>query len=329
VSHDKAGRSSAAEEGVPTPETSRVVLPAVNVTRSTDTSLDRVFVLAGVVVPFAGTLWAMVLLWQRLVTWRDVQLLAAMYVLTGFGITVGFHRMLTHRSFQAHPVVRFTLLALGCMAGHTDPLRWASIHIQHHAHSDAEGDPHSPLSGLFYAHFGWIYAGLNPQLHTYGRWLLKKKLVIFFQRSFVFWVTLGFVIPYLVDGWQGVLWGGLVRIFLSQHVTWSVNSICHTFGGRPYATGDRSTNHWLVGTLAFGEGWHNNHHAFPRSALHGISWWQIDPSAYLILGLERLGLVWNVHRVPPTVEAARRSTSRRQRAACLAIVNRGASRVGP
>jgi stearoyl-CoA desaturase (delta-9 desaturase) len=131
----------------------------------------------------------------------------------------------------------------------------------------------------------------------------------FFQRTFWIWVALSFAIPFALGGWTGLLWGGWVRVFLSHHITFSVNSICHTFGRSPYDTGDRSRNQWLVGLLAFGEGWHNNHHAFPRSAFHGLRWWQIDLSAYLIVALERLGLVWNVHRVAPAAREARRARS--------------------
>jgi stearoyl-CoA desaturase (delta-9 desaturase) len=267
--------------------------------------LDRAETLAGAIIPLVGTVVAMAMVWQRLVTWRDVSILLGMYFFTGIGVTVGFHRMLTHRSFQAHPIVRFILLALGSIAGHTDPVRWVSIHIQHHARSDAEGDPHSPLEGLFHAHFGWIYAGINPQPEIYGTWLLKDRMVLFFQRTFVAWLAAGFVVPYWLGGWDGLLWGGLVRMFLSHHITWSVNSICHTFGQRTFETGDRSTNQWLVGLLALGEGWHNNHHAFPRSAMHGLRWWQIDLSAYVIILLEWLGLVWEVQRVPRALQEAR------------------------
>lgn len=273
--------------------------------RETGPNWDQVMTLIGAIGPLVATIGAMVMAWAHLVTWGDVLLLLAIYVLTGIGITIGFHRMLAHRSFQARPAVRFCLLALGCIAGHTDPLRWASIHIQHHARSDTEEDPHSPLEGLFHAHFGWIYEGLNAQPEIYGRWLLKDRMVLFFQRTFLFWAALGFVMPYLIDGWRGLLWGGLVRMFLSHHVTWSVNSICHTFGQRPFATGDRSTNHWLVGLLALGEGWHNNHHAFPQSAFHGLRWWQIDLSAYVIVLLEWLGLAWRVQRISPAAQAAR------------------------
>ena len=266
---------------------------------------DRLITLAGVFVPLLGTLVAMILVWERLSTWRDVVILVGMYLLTGFGITVGFHRMLTHRSFRTYPAIRFIFLALGCIAGHTSPVRWAAIHIQHHACSDADDDPHSPLQGLFHAHLGWIYDGIDPQPETYGRWLLKDRMALFFQRTFVVWMAVGFVVPFLLGGWTGVLWGGLVRMFLSHHITWSVNSICHTFGFRSFETDDESTNNWWVGLLALGEGWHNNHHAFPSSAFHGLRWWQIDCSAWVIWILERMGLVWHVQRVSRATQNAR------------------------
>jgi stearoyl-CoA desaturase (delta-9 desaturase) len=268
--------------------------------------LNQASTLIGVVLPLVAVIVAAVMTWERLTSWRDIAILAVMYVLAGLGITVGFHRMLTHRSFEAHPAARCVLLALGSMAGLSGPIRWASIHIQHHAHSDEEGDPHTPLKGLFHAHMGWFIAGFEDNLQTYGSWLHNDPLVCFFERTFWYWTALGFIIPYLLGGWTGVLWGGWVRVFLAHHVTFSVNSICHTFGQAPFETGDRSRNQWLVGLLAFGEGWHNNHHAFPRSAFHGLRWWQIDLSAYLIVGLERIGLAWNVYRVAPAAQEARR-----------------------
>jgi stearoyl-CoA desaturase (delta-9 desaturase) len=257
-------------------------------------------------LPLLAVIFAAVMTWERLTTWRDIAILAVMYMLAGLGITVGFHRMLTHRSFEAHPAARCVLLALGAMAGLSGPIRWASIHIQHHAHSDDDGDPHTPLKGLFHAHMGWFLAGFEDDPQKYGSWLQNDPLVCFFERTFWYWTALGFIIPYLLGGWTGVLWGGWVRVFLAHHVTFSVNSICHTFGQAPFETGDRSRNQWLVGLLAFGEGWHNNHHAFPRSAFHGLRWWQIDLSAYLIIGLERIGLAWNVYRVALAAQEARR-----------------------
>lgn len=259
---------------------------------------EKIFVILLVTVPLLGTVFAIWQLWQRLVTWSDVVIMLGMYFLTALGITIGFHRMLTHRSFEAHPAVRFFFLMLGSMAVEGPALDWASIHIKHHANTDGEDDPHSPLHGFFHAHVGWFLNIYHAEPEIYGKWLLKDPLVMFMSRTFFVWAGLGLLIPFLLGGWTGLLWGGLVRMFLTHHVTWSVNSVCHTFGRRMFDTADQSRNHWLVGLLAFGEGWHNNHHAFPRSAFHGMRWWQFDLSAYIIRLLERIGLVWNVVRVP-------------------------------
>ncbi len=258
-------------------------------------------VLIIVIVPFLGTILAITLLWQRVVQWSDLALLATMYTITAFGITIGYHRMLTHRSFRPHLVVKFVLLILGTIAFEAPPIEWAAVHIKHHAHSDREGDPHSPLEGIFHAHIGWLLKGYFPAPEVYCRHLLKDPIVVFVNRTYLLWVALSFVILYLIGGWTGVLWGGLVRIFLGHHITFSVNSVCHTFGKREFETNDHSHNEWIVGLLAFGEGWHNNHHAFPRSAFHGLHWWQFDLSGYVIWLLERLGLAHEVYRVSPAL----------------------------
>ncbi|HMQ29555.1 MAG TPA: acyl-CoA desaturase [Chloroflexaceae bacterium] len=256
----------------------------------------KLAVLFVVVTPFIGTLYAMVMLWNQWVGWLDVTLMLVLYVISGMGITVGFHRMLTHKSFEAKPWVKRLLLISGTMAVEGDAMTWASTHIQHHAHSDGEDDPHSPLEGLWHSHVGWLFRHKN-NIEVYGTWLKKDPDVVWVSKTWLVWVALGLLIPTAIAGWSGLIWGGLVRIFLTHHITWSVNSICHTFGSRDYQTRDASRNNFIVGLLAFGEGWHNNHHAFPRSAFHGLRWWQVDLSAYLIRGLERLGLVWNVVRV--------------------------------
>lgn len=264
---------------------------------------SKPFVFVIVIVPLLGTALAIGLFWERQVHLPDLVLLATMYTLTAFGITIGYHRMLTHRSFRPHPIVKFVLLVLGTIAVEAPPIEWAAVHIKHHAQSDREGDPHSPLEGLFHAHVGWLFKGNFPSPEVYCRHLLKDRIVIFVNRTFLLWIALSFVILYLIGGWTGVLWGGLVRIFLGHHVTFSVNSVCHTFGKRAFETNDRSRNEWIVGLLGFGEGWHNNHHAFPRSAFHGLRWWQFDLSGYLIWILERLGLARDVYRVTPSLLA--------------------------
>lgn len=273
----------------------------------------RLTILAVVIVPFIATLYAIWLLWKVAVDWPDLVLFAVMYLITGLGITIGYHRMLTHNGFQTRPWLRGAFLAAAGMAVESGPLTWASTHLKHHALSDKEGDPHSPLEGLFHSHVGWIIDGWRIEPEKHGPWLLKDEQVGFFERTFVFWVALGLAIPFVVGGlWSmalgdpfmqgaltGLLWGGAVRIFFTHHITWSVNSICHTFGSRPFATKDQSRNNAIVGLLAMGEGWHNNHHAFPNSAEHGMEWWQVDLSAYVIRALEKLGLVWDVKRVTP------------------------------
>ena len=270
----------------------------------------KAVVLIVVVVPLLATGLAIRLLWARAVHWPDLALLLTMYALVAFGVTVGYHRMLTHRSFRPHPVVKCLLLILGSMSVEGPALQWAATHIKHHALSDREGDPHSPVDGFFHAHIGWMFADDEGDPNHYCPHLKKDTLIVFISQTFLLWAILGLVIPFALGGWTGLLWGGLVRIFLTHHVTWSVNSVCHTFGKRAFETTDRSRNEWLVGLLGFGEGWHNNHHAFPRSAFHGLHWWQVDVSGYLIWSLEKIGLAKEVYRVPPAL-MARRSTRQR------------------
>jgi stearoyl-CoA desaturase (delta-9 desaturase) len=266
-------------------------------------------VLIAVIGPFVATLYAINLLWNHAVHWSDIVILLGMYTCITFGVTAGFHRMLTHRSFTPHPVVKFILLVFGSMSLEGSALEWAATHVKHHAHSDKDGDPHSPVEGFVHAHLGWLFKDKMADPNVYCRNLVKDPIVVFVSRTFLLWVFLSLLIPFalggLVGGWAGawtaLLWAGLVRIFLVHHVTWSVNSICHLFGQRMFETADQSHNEWVVGLLAFGEGWHNNHHAFPRSAFHGMRWWQIDFAGYLIWTLERLGLAKDVYRVPETM----------------------------
>src|ERR1700730_2581210 len=267
------------------------------------TAQYKAYILTIVIVPFLGTVLAICSLWQRAINLSDLVLLGTMYTLTAFGIAIGYHRMLTHRSFQAHPVVRGSSLILGAMAIEAPPIEWAATHIKHHAQSDREGDPHSPMEGIFHAHMGWLFKDRFADPQQYCRHLMKDPIVVFINRTFLLWVALSLLIPFVIGGWTGFLWGALVRIFIGHHVTFSVNSICHTFGKREFETNDRSRNEWIVGLLAFGEGWHNNHHAFPRSAFHGLRWWQVDFSGYLIWLLERLGLARDVYRVSPALLA--------------------------
>jgi len=259
-----------------------------------------------VVGPFVATGFAVFELWDRAVGWRDLALCVGLYVPISLGVTVGFHRMLTHHSFRAHPVVRGALLVLGSMAVEGPAIDWAANHLKHHALADRLGDPHSPVEGLLHSHLGWLFTHDQADPHIYCRALLKDPVVVFVHRTFFVWTLASLIIPFVLGGWTGLLWGGLVRMFFVHHVTWSVNSVCHTFGRRAFETADRSRNQWTVGLLAMGEGWHNNHHAFPRSAVHGLDRWQLDVSAWVIGALERVRLAQDIQRITPEALARRR-----------------------
>jgi stearoyl-CoA desaturase (delta-9 desaturase) len=244
------------------------------------------------------------------VGWGDVALFFGMYIPISLGVTVGLHRMLTHRSFKPNPAVEAVFLILGSMAIQGAVLGWAADHLKHHALSDKEGDPHSPVAtaggSFWHSHLGWLFDRRHADPQVYCRHLMKDPVIRFVDRTFLLWVVIGLVIPFLIGGWQGFLWGGLVRVFFVHHVTWSVNSVCHTFGKKAYDTTDRSRNQWTVGLMGLGEGWHNNHHAFPRSAIHGMDRFQFDFSGQVISALEKVGLVKEVYRVPTDLRARKR-----------------------
>jgi len=290
------------------------------------TRIEKAANLGAVAIPFAATLVAIVLLWNSLVTPADLAIAAAMYLLTAVGITVGFHRLLTHRSFQTAKPLEYTFAVLGSMAVQGPVISWVADHRKHHAHTDEEGDPHSPhvghdggvrgvLAGLWHAHSGWL-------MSTQGRADWKRYAADLYEvpgmrtisRNFVPLVLLTLALPalagFLLTGTAlgaltGFLWGGLVRIFFVHHVTWSVNSICHFLGTRRFDTDDHSTNVFWLAVPSLGESWHHNHHAFPRSAVHGLGRGQVDPSAAFITALEKLGLARNVVRISPERQAER------------------------
>ncbi len=281
------------------------------------TKADRFSNLIGVVVPFAGVLVAVVLLWNRWVDATDLAILAVMYMLTGLGVTVGFHRLLTHRSFQTYPWVERVFAVLGSLAVEGSVLDWVADHRKHHAFSDREGDPHSPhvghgsgLAGLWHAHVGWLFETQGQaDWKRYARDLYEDPGMRRIGRRFPAMVGLSLLIPtvagFVLHGFtlegavRGYIWGGLVRIFLVHHVTWSVNSVCHFFGRRRFDVEDQSTNVGWLALVSLGESWHHNHHAFPRSAYHGLRRWEIDPSGLIISGMNRVGLAWNVVRITP------------------------------
>jgi stearoyl-CoA desaturase (Delta-9 desaturase) len=266
-------------------------------------------------LPFVGLGLAGWQMWNSWLHWYDLIAFLAVYIPTGLGITVGFHRLFTHRSFKTGRVVRFVLAALGSAAIEGPVVAWVADHRKHHAFSDEEGDPHSPhvdhggLRGLFHAHVGWLFIHDQRALKTrYAPDLLADPVVSFVNRTFLWWVLAGFVAPFtigyllggtLVGGLTSLLWGGLIRMLVLHHVTYSINSLCHVFGRRDFETGDESrTLAWLA-LPSFGESWHNNHHAFPTSSVHGLKWWQVDLSSMVIRVLERTGLAWDVVRFSP------------------------------
>lgn len=272
-------------------------------------TLYKVVLLVWAVGPLVGTAWAIITLWNEWITPLEFALFAGMYFLTGMGITAGFHRLLTHSSFETPPLVRAIFLILGSMAGQGRPIDWASNHLKHHAFSDQDGDPHSPVEGLFHAHLGWFFTGEPADRERYGKKWEADPIIRFIDRTTVLWLVLGLVIPYLIAGWGGFLWGGLVRMAVLNHATFAVNSICHAFGSRDFDTKDESRNNWIVAALTFGEGWHNNHHAFPAMAYHGMGWRQFDPTAIVIRTLAKVGLVRNIKLPRPELVERRRGAS--------------------
>lgn len=284
---------------------------------------EKIVNMIGVVVPFLGFLAAVVLLWNKAIDWIDVAIMVSTYVAIGFGVTVGYHRMLTHRSFQTSKPVEYLFAILGSMSLQGPVLDWVADHRKHHAHTDQEGDPHSPhvghghgLRGLVHAHVGWIFENQGQaDWKKYARDLYEDETMKTINRLFPLWALLSVGIPALLGFFlhgmtlegalRGLVWGGLVRIFFLHHITWSINSVCHFFGERRFNVEDHSTNVAILALPSLGEAWHHNHHAFPRSASHGMKRWEaaMDPSAWLIAGMEKVGLVWNVVRITPERQA--------------------------
>jgi stearoyl-CoA desaturase (delta-9 desaturase) len=290
--------------------------------------LERRITVVAVVVPFIAFLAALVLLWGGAVTWLDLAILAVMYLAIGFGVTIGFHRLFTHRSFEAKPWLRGTLAILGSMSVQGAIIHWVADHRKHHTFTDEEGDPHSPhthggqgwravLGGLWHSHMGWLFDGEHTSATRFAPDLKKDPMIRRIDQLFPVWVLLGLAIPFLLGfvlsggelmaGLTAFLWAGLVRVFLLHHATWSVNSICHMYGDRPFATEDESRNNWAVALVSMGEGWHHSHHAFPTSARHGLQRFQFDPSYWLIRLFERLGWVYNVKTPKPEQVEAKRA----------------------
>jgi len=292
---------------------------------------DRVANVAVTVVPLLLLGFAVWEAWGGTLHWQDVLVFWVMYLLTGFGVTVGFHRLFTHRSFKTSAPMRALFGVLGSASVEGPVIEWVAYHRRHHQFSDEEGDPHSPhvghgsgffgaLRGLWYAHVGWVWFSSEPaEEEHYAKDLMRDPVMRAVDRTFLLWVLAGIAIPFglgvaltgsVAGGLTGALWGGAVRICVGHHVTFSINSLCHFFGRQRYATGDESRNLAWLAVPTFGEAWHNNHHAFPTAARHGVGRWEVDPSGMLIAGMERLGLIWDVVRISPERREAKLAAAR-------------------
>lgn len=303
-------------------------IPGVRLLDARAARLQKRIVLLVTVLPFLGLIAALWSAWGAGLSALDAALFASMYLVSGFGVTVGFHRLFTHQSFQARPWVRAALAIAGSMAIQGPVIRWVADHRRHHAFSDQPGDPHSPhldegpglggvVKGLWHAHIGWLF---GDELTSAKRWapdLVKDPAMRAIDRLFPLWVALSFAVPPIVGfavtgtvagAISAFVWASLVRIFMLHHVTWSINSICHFYGDRPYQTTDFSTNNWMLSLVSLGESWHNNHHAFPSSAVHGLRPYQIDLTAGFIRLLAAFGLAREVKTVTPKQLAAKSVT---------------------
>ena len=300
----------------------RSFAPGVARASHADSRVERVAAVITVLVPMIGLVAAIGLLWNIAISSVELSLLIGMYLLTAMGLSLGFHRQFSHQSFKTTPAIRALLAILGSMAAEGPVIFWAATHRRHHQFSDREGDPHSPnlhghgiggaLRGLWHAHVGWLFV---HHVTDPGRWtpdLLRDRLVFRISQQYFLWVAAGLAIPAVIGGLAhgslhgallGFLWGGLVRMFVAHHTTWGTNSLSHMIGARPYATRDNSRNNFLLALLTLGDGWHNNHHAFPTSASHGLEWWEIDINRGILFLLKQLGLAWDIRKAPP---AARR-----------------------
>jgi stearoyl-CoA desaturase (delta-9 desaturase) len=298
------------------------------------TRTHKIANLIGVALPFIALVAAIALLWNRAIGPLELELLIGSYVITCLGVTLGYHRMFTHRAFEASRTFRALIAVLGSMAVEGSVITWVADHRKHHAFTDQEGDPHSPhlagpgwwgaIKGLWHAHIGWLFETVGTSdRERFAPDLVKDRTLRIVDKLFPLWITLTFGIPFalgwIVGGGLGaaltaLLWGGFVRVLLLHHVTWSINSICHFFGRKRFDIEDESRNVFWLAPLSMGEAWHHNHHAFPTSAFHGLRWWErlTDPTGLVISLLERLGVVWNVVRVSPERQRAKTVSPDRQ-----------------
>jgi stearoyl-CoA desaturase (delta-9 desaturase) len=278
-----------------------------------------------IVGPIVGVAVAIPLLWGRAVSLLDLVLAVILYVVTGHGITVGYHRMFTHRSFRPNRALKIALGIVGSMAIQGSIVSWTANHRRHHAHSDQPGDPHSPhqvhtgampkVRGFLHAHFGWLFGSEDTSATRFAADLLKDRDIVVLDRLFPLVAVGSLALPFVAGlvltgslhgGVTAFVWAGLVRMVLLHHVTWSINSVCHVMGRHPFTTGDRSGNVAALALASMGESWHNLHHALPASARHGVGRWQLDSSAGLIRIFERIGWASKVRwPTPERIAAAR------------------------
>jgi stearoyl-CoA desaturase (delta-9 desaturase) len=314
--------------------------PGVSRLEDREAKIQRSVVLALTILPFAGFLAAIAGLWGPGISLVNGMIALSLYLFTGLGVTIGYHRLFTHQSFEARRPVKILLAVAGSMSMQGSLISWVATHRRHHAFSDQEGDPHSPhldegpgiagvIKGLWHAHMGWLAAPENTDPKRWAPDLLKDRDLVAVDRYFPFLAIVSFALPaamglaVTVTLWgavMGFLWGALARMFFLHHVTWSINSICHFYGRRPFESKDLSTNNWVLAVISFGESWHNNHHAFPTSAVHGIGRWQFDMSGSVIRMMERVRLVRSVKLVSPKQLATKAAAEFRPRRAIAPMV---------
>jgi stearoyl-CoA desaturase (Delta-9 desaturase) len=296
----------------------KIVSPSSYVTSDRIGTIKRVYILSLAAISLAGCGVAGYQAFTTGVGWLELNLFLLMSALSAVGITVGFHRYFTHKTFDAHPIVKIILAILGSMAGEGSIVAWVSVHRCHHQYTDVVGDPHSPhlhgdswlnrLYGFWYSHLGWLMDNRLPNSAVFAKDLIRDPVILTINRLYPLWIFLGILIPGLL-GWsiagngdgffRGLIWGGVARLFFSFNGGYTINSIAHTWGNRMFTTQDFSTNNFWLAIPTFGEGWHNNHHAFPNSAKLGLKWWQIDLGFVVIQLLELMGLVENVQQPSP------------------------------
>jgi stearoyl-CoA desaturase (Delta-9 desaturase) len=283
--------------------------------------------LIGVPLPVIGLIVAIILLWHKAVGPTELIIAGVFYVITAVGITLGYHRMFTHRSFESSRAFRALIAAAGSMAVQGSVITWVADHRKHHAFTDQDGDPHSPhgfgpgvkggIEGLWHAHVGWLFETVGmAERERFAPDLVKDPLMQRMDKLFLPVVIAGFLVPFGLGWWIGggigvglttLLWAGFVRVLLLHHVTWSINSVCHFFGRRRFDVEDESRNVFWLAPFSMGEAWHHNHHAFPTSAFHGLTLSErlADPTGLLISALEKTGVIWNVVRISPERQAAK------------------------